>query len=215
MRTRVKICGITRQSDALSAIAAGADAIGLVFWPRSKRAVNVDSAREIVAGLPPMVVVTALFVDADAAEVEQVCRQLPIDLLQFHGSEARDYCSGFGLPYMKALKVSDGVGLSESIAAYSDANAILLDTDHPSIAGGTGERFDWSLVPSDLPVPMVLAGGLNADNVGMGIQQLRPYAVDVSSGVEERAGIKSARLMQEFVQAVRVADLSDGGSEEV
>jgi phosphoribosylanthranilate isomerase len=212
IRTRVKICGITRQSDALAAIAAGADAIGLVFYAGSKRAVDIDSAKDILAGLPPMVTVTALFVDAVADEVEQVCRELPINLLQFHGKETCDYCGGFGLPYMKALRVSDGVGLTESIAEYADASAILLDTFHPTIAGGTGERFDWSLMPVGLSASLVLAGGLDASNVGAAVKQVRPYSVDVSGGVEERAGIKSAELMQKFVQAVRSADLSASGS---
>jgi phosphoribosylanthranilate isomerase len=209
MRTRIKICGISRNEDARAAVAAGADAIGLVFYPASKRAVSVDAARDIVAGLPAFVTITALFVDAEREAVEQVCGQLPVNLLQFHGNESAEYCESFALPYMKALRVADGEGLIEQIRLYSSAQAILLDTWQPDSPGGTGKSFDWSVIPEEARASIVLAGGLNFENVTTAIDMLQPYAVDVSGGVEISPGVKSGEKMQKFVQAVRDADLQN------
>ncbi|MCY4426202.1 MAG: phosphoribosylanthranilate isomerase [Halieaceae bacterium] len=210
MRTRVKFCGITRNEDAHAAVAAGADAIGLVFYQPSSRALDVTEATAVLAGLPPFVTVTALFVDAEAAEVEAVCTTLPIDLLQFHGNEPEDYCNSFGKPYIKALRIGgDRSPLEDSLAAWTSARAILLDTWQSGTPGGTGKTFDWSLAPSSSPRPIVLAGGLTLDNVEMALRQVAPYAVDVSGGVEDSPGCKSAAKMRRFVQAVRRADAAN------
>ncbi len=205
-QTRIKICGITRQQDMLSAVHAGADAIGLVFYEPSSRAVQLEQASQILEGVPPFVTVTALFVDPEESLVQSALRELPIDLLQFHGSEDASYCASFGMPYMKALRVSDGSGLDAAIAAYSDARAVLLDTYHPQQAGGTGQRFDWGLIPAEMAGGIVLAGGLKVDNVGNAVRQVQPAGVDVSGGVESQAGIKSPQLIEQFIAAVRQAD---------
>lgn len=200
---RSKICGITRIEDALAAAAAGADAIGLVFYAPSPRAVTASQARQIVAALPPFVTTVGLFVDAPRAEVEAVLREVPLDLLQFHGDEAPEDCRGFGRPYVKALRVRSPEDVQACCARYADAAGILLDTFVPGIPGGTGECFDWSLVPADAALPLILAGGLDAGNVSAAIRQVRPYAVDVSGGVEAGKGIKDATKVQSFVAAVR------------
>ena len=206
MRTRVKFCGITRNEDAHAAVAAGADAIGLVFYRPSSRALDIARATAVLAGLPPFLTVTALFVDAGPAEVEAVCDVLPIDLLQFHGDEPEAYCNGFGKPYIKALRLGDGAPLEDRLAAWTSARAILLDSWQSGTPGGTGKTFDWSLAPASSPRPIVLAGGLTVDNVGMALRRVAPYAVDVSGGVEDSPGCKSSGKMRRFVQAVRRAD---------
>lgn len=202
MRTRSKICGITRVEDALAAVACGADAIGLVFYAQSSRAVTADRAAEIVACLPPFVDAVGLFVDADAAEVRSVMNTVRLDLLQFHGDEPPAYCDSFSVPYIKAARVRPGLNLVEYAARYSGAKGLLLDAYVEGVAGGTGERFDWSLIPSDLPKPIILAGGLTADNVANAIRQVRPYAVDVSGGVEREKGIKDAGKIAAFMRGV-------------
>jgi len=213
-RTRVKICGITRAEDAHAAAAAGADAIGFVFWPGTPRVVEVERARAIAAALPPFVTVVGLFVDPDAARVREVLQRVPLDLLQFHGHEPADLCRSFGRPYLKAVAVGDGEGLLESLSSYGDAAGLLLDAP-PSggLPGGTGRRFDWERVPATLPRPLVLSGGLDAGNVGEAVARLRPWAVDVSSGVERRRtdgtperGIKDAARIAAFIAEVRHAD---------
>ncbi len=205
-RTRIKICGITRNCDALAAVEAGADALGLVFYADSPRAVTVSQAEAVVAGLPPMVTLVGLFVNASAEQVRDACSRLPLGLLQFHGDEPASFCSEFGLPWMKALRITGDSSVSEMMQAYTGASAILLDTWRAGVPGGTGESFDWQLVPTNLTPALVLAGGLNAENVGRAIQQVRPFAVDVSGGVEASAGIKDVLKISEFVTAVRTAD---------
>ena len=202
-RTRIKICGITRVEDALAAAELGVDAIGLVFYPSSSRNVTLEQAREISAALPAFVSVTGLFVDAEVEQVRRVCDAVPLDVLQFHGSESAAYCGAFARPYIKALKVRLGLDVAGAIAQYSGAGAVLLDAWHKDLAGGTGDRFDWSLVPEEHgKVPLVLAGGLDSGNVAEAIEMLHPYAVDVSSGVEAAPGVKSGEKLKRFVNAV-------------
>ncbi|MCF7202901.1 phosphoribosylanthranilate isomerase [Pseudomonas oligotrophica] len=203
MNVRSKICGITRVEDALAAAAAGADAIGLVFYAASPRAVNIAQARRIVAALPPFVTKVGLFVNASRCEIGEVLDAVSLDVLQFHGDETPEQCEGHGRPWFKALRVGESEGLAERIQRYRNGCAILLDSYVPGIPGGTGERFDWSSIPADLPLPLILAGGLTVDNVGQAIEQTRPYAVDVSGGVELEKGIKDPRRVQEFVARVR------------
>jgi len=187
-------------------VEAGADALGLVFYADSPRAVTVSQAEAVVAGLPPMVTLVGLFVNASAEQVRDACSRLPLGLLQFHGDEPASFCSEFGLPWMKALRITGDSSVSEMMQAYTGASAILLDTWRAGVPGGTGESFDWQLVPTNLTPALVLAGGLNAENVGRAIQQVRPFAVDVSGGVEASAGIKDVQKISEFVTAVRTAD---------
>ena len=202
---RSKICGITRVEDALVAAEQGADAIGLVFYAKSPRAVDASRAEGILRALPPFVTSVGLFVNAPRAEVEQLLRQVPLDLLQFHGDETPQDCEGFGRPYIKALRVRPDLALSEQCAAFASAAGILLDSYVPGVPGGTGEAFDWSLVPADLGKPVILAGGLDAHNVADAIARVRPYAVDVSGGVEREKGIKDPCKVSAFLQAVRTA----------
>src|SRR5574341_1207664 len=191
VRTRVKICGITRREDAVAAAHAGADAIGLVFYPPSPRFLSVERAREIRDALPPFVQSVALFVNADAAQVSQVIGRVHPALLQFHGDEPPAFCAQFGLPYLKACRVMPGVDLLKYLRSYATASGWLLDS-HVEEYGGVGARFDWSLVPAQLERPWVLSGGLAPDNVGAAVRRVRPWAVDVSSGVESGKGIKDA-----------------------
>lgn len=202
---RSKICGITRVEDALAAAAAGADAIGLVFYPQSPRAVNLAQARAIIAALPPFVTTVGLFVDAERDEVDALLDALPLDLLQFHGDESPAQCEGYRRPYIKALRVRPGEDLAARCREYSTASGILLDTFVAGVPGGTGEAFDWSLVPADLDKPIILAGGLSAGNVAAAIRQVRPFAVDVSGGVEASKGIKDGEKIRAFLREVRGA----------
>ncbi|MDE3735165.1 MULTISPECIES: phosphoribosylanthranilate isomerase [Pseudomonas] len=200
---RIKICGITRIDDALAAVAAGADAIGFVFYAKSPRAVTPAQARAIVAALPPFVTTVGLFVDMPRAELTQVLAEVPLDLLQFHGDESPEACAGYGRPYIKALRVKPGDDITAAISCYPEASGILLDTFVQGTPGGTGEAFDWSLVPQDAAKPLILAGGLTPENVGEAVRQVRPYAVDVSGGVEAGKGIKDAAKIQAFIQQAR------------
>lgn len=204
---RVKICGITRIEDGLACAQQGADAIGLVFYAPSPRHVAVAQARAIMAALPPFVTTVGLFVDAPASEVQAVLAQLPLDVLQFHGNEATDYCAGFGRPYLKALRVKPGMDLVQYASAYAGAKALLLDAHVAGIPGGTGQAFDWSLIPPSLSLPVILSGGLNPENVAEGIRRVHPAAVDVSSGVEASKGIKDVAKIAAFMQGVRNASL--------
>lgn len=201
MRTRVKICGITRREDALTAIATGADAIGFVFYPPSPRAVTPAQAAEIVAQLPPFITVVGLFVDEDAATVAEIMAQVGLDRLQFHGDESPAYCRQFNRPYFKVFRMRPDIDLAKEAAEYADASAILLDSYQPNIPGGTGEIFDWQRIAA-LPQPLILAGGLNAQNVANAINTVQPYAVDVSGGVERSKGIKDAAKIAAFMQEV-------------
>jgi phosphoribosylanthranilate isomerase len=206
---RSKICGITRIEDALAAVAAGADAIGLVFYAKSPRAVSVEQAAAILQALPPFVTSVGLFVDMPRAELQALLQRLPLDLLQFHGDESPADCEGHGRPYIKALRVRPGEDVAAAMAPYAGARGILLDTFVEGVPGGTGATFDWSLVPRQAGKPIILAGGLEAGNVAAAIRQVRPYAVDVSGGVEASKGIKDAGKIRAFVQAVRDAGCDD------
>ena len=213
--TRVKICGITRAEDGLAAAKAGADAIGLVFWPGTPRRVPVDVARSVVQALPPFVSVIGLFVDPRPDEVNAVLDAVPLDALQFHGHESPELCRAFGRPYLKAIAVSPEADLLESLSPYGDASGLLFDAPPAEgRPGGTGRTFDWSRLPATLPRPLVLSGGLNAGNVAQAIRRVRPWAVDVSSGVEvvgtdgrPQPGIKDATRIAAFVEEVRHADV--------
>lgn len=202
---RSKICGITRIEDALAAAEAGADAIGLVFYANSPRAVDVRQARAIIAELPPFVTTVGLFVNASRCELNEILEAVPLDLLQFHGDETPQDCEGYHRPWIKALRVRPGDDLEAACQLYAGARGILLDTFVPGVPGGTGEAFDWSLVPARLSKPIILAGGLSAGNVGQAIAQVRPYAVDVSGGVEQAKGIKGAAKIEAFIRAVKQA----------
>ena len=200
---RSKICGITRIEDALAAIDAGADAIGFVFYAKSPRAVSVEQARAIIAALPPFVTTVGLFVNISRCELTEILEIVPLDLLQFHGDETPEDCDGYHRPYIKALRVQAGDDIAASCRAYSRASGILLDTYVAGVPGGTGEAFDWSLIPQTLSKPIILAGGLTPDNVAQAIAQVRPYAVDVSGGVEMSKGIKDHDRIRAFMHAVR------------
>ena len=217
-RTRVKICGITRIADARAAADAGADAIGLVFWSGTPRFVTPAQARAIVDTLPPFVTIVGLFVDPEPEAVRVTLAAVPLDLLQFHGTESADFCRTFGRRYVKAIPVRDGVDLLESVSPYDDAAALLFDAFRDGdLPGGTGRAFDWGRLTADvrarLARPLILSGGLDADNVGRAIRAVAPWAVDVSSGVEERdaggaprRGLKDPVRIRAFVQGVRSAD---------
>ncbi len=202
---RTKICGITSIKDALVAAEAGADAIGLVFYAKSPRAVSIQQARAIIAALPPFVTTVGLFVNASRCEVSETLEAVPLDTLQFHGDETPEDCQGFQKPWYKALRVRAGEDIAAQAARFSGASAILLDTFVAGVPGGTGELFDWSLIPANLPKPLILAGGLTAQNVQQAISQVSPFAVDVSGGVELRKGVKSPDAVHQFVRQVRAS----------
>lgn len=206
VRTRVKICGITRPGDARAAAEAGADAIGLVFYPPSPRYLSTERAVEIRDALPPFVQAVALFVNPDPAQVAQVLGRVKPALLQFHGEETPEFCAQFGLPFVKACRVRPGVDTSQYLKPFARAAAWLVDSYVPEY-GGVGESFDWSLVPRNLERPLILSGGLERGNVGQAIRALRPWGVDVSSGVETAKGIKDAARMTAFIAEVRNADV--------
>ena len=205
--TAIKICGITRTQDALAAAGCGANAIGLVFYANSPRCVTPERAAEIMRVLPPFVMSVGLFVDAVAREVTQTLAQARVDLLQFHGNESPAYCRQFGVPYLKALRVRAGLDLLQYARDYHDAKALLLDAYVEGTHGGTGATFDWALIPKNLPLPVVLSGGLTPENITAAIQAVRPWAVDVSSGVEVKKGVKDAAKIAAFVTGVRNADV--------
>ena len=205
-RVRVKICGITRIQDAVDAAYLGADAIGLVFYPESPRVIDVETARQIVAVLPPFISKVGLFVNAKPDEIRAVLQEVPLDLLQFHGDEEPAQCSCFSMPFIKAVRMQDNVDLKSVASSYADASALLLDTYVKGIQGGTGISFDWSRIPSHIDKPLILAGGLTSNNVNTAIKQVKPYAVDVSGGVELEKGIKDAGKIAEFIQEVRNAE---------
>jgi phosphoribosylanthranilate isomerase len=206
-RTRVKICGITRVEDALSAVHAGTDAIGLVFYAPSPRCVSIEQAQKIVAAIPPFVSVVGLFVNATTVEIQSVLSKVRLDIVQFHGDETPQdcdqVCAQINLPYYKAVRVKSDTNLLQYAIDFKAANALLLDTYSEQAYGGTGHVFDWNLIPKNLPKPIILAGGLDANNVMGAIKQMRPYAVDVSGGVELTKGIKDAAKIAAFMQAVK------------
>ena len=205
LRTRVKICGITRMQDALEAVRCGADAIGLVFYAASPRHVSVQQAQQIVAALPPFISVVALFVNATLAEIEAVLSQVRIDIVQFHGDETAADCERIKLPYFKAIRVKSDTNLLQCALDFSSASALLLDTYSEAAYGGTGHVFDWDLIPKNMTKPVILAGGLLAENVGLAIQKVKPYAVDISGGVEISKGVKDAKKIAAFMLAVQSA----------
>ncbi len=205
LMTAIKICGITREEDALTAALRGANAIGLVFYAKSPRHVTPSRAAELMRVLPPFVTNVGLFVDAAADEIRQTLATARVDLLQFHGDEPPAFCRQFGVPYLKAARVRPGLDLLQYARDYHDARALLLDAYVEGTHGGTGATFDWALIPKNLPLPVVLSGGLTPDNVASAIQAVRPWAVDVSSGVESSKGIKSDAKIAAFVTGVRNA----------
>ena len=208
-RTRIKICGLTREADVAAAVAAGADAIGLVLYAKSPRAVSVARAAELARLLPPFVMPVCLFVNANRALIDAALQAIPQALLQFHGDETPADCEAIhlatGRPWLRAVRMAPGLALLDWVAAHPSAAGILLDA-HVDGYGGGGKAFDWSLVPHNVPLPVVLSGGLNPANVIDGIRHVRPWAVDVSSGVESAKGQKDAALMRDFCAAVRQAD---------
>ncbi|MEY8204505.1 MAG: phosphoribosylanthranilate isomerase [Bermanella sp.] len=206
-RTRAKICGITRAEDAQAVVDAGADAIGLVFYEPSPRAVTLTMAQEIVQAVPAFVTVVALFVNPTVKEVRRVLEGVRIDLLQFHGDETSDFCGQFQRPYIKAIRVRQAADVVASGLRFPDALALLLDSYKPGVPGGTGETFDWSLIP-DSRKPLILAGGLTPNNVAAAITQVQPFAVDVSGGVEAQKGIKDHSKINEFMKEVNPSDRS-------
>ena len=206
MRTRVKICGITRVEDAQAAATQGADAIGLVFYRPSPRMVTLERARIIAMQTPPFVATVAVFVNPSREEVEQVIRECGVTLLQFHGEESPEFCAGFSRPYIKAARIRTGLDLIKYLAPYASARAWMLDAFHDDLWGGTGGAFDWSVVPERMARPIILSGGLTAENVADAIRRVRPYAVDVSTGVEASKGIKDAAKIAAFIGAVKHED---------
>ncbi|UQG54110.1 MULTISPECIES: phosphoribosylanthranilate isomerase [unclassified Marinobacter] len=205
MTSRVKICGLTRLEDIDAAVAAGADAIGLVFYDPSPRAVSIDLARQLAARIPAFVSVTGLFVNPQADFVRQVLQQVALDLLQFHGDETAAFCEQFQRRWIKAIRVRQQGQIKQAFEEYRNSAGLLVDAWHPEQYGGTGHGFNWSLIPEQRPLPLILAGGLQPDNVAAAVQQVRPWAVDVSGGVEISKGIKCAKKMADFVAATRSA----------
>ncbi len=205
MAVRVKICGITRLQDLHFACKAGADALGFVFYEKSPRHVSVEAAADLVHALPPFVQSVGLFVDADPVFIESVLRVVPLDLLQFHGDEAPADCARHGRPFIKAVRVNRDTDLLKCAADFDAARGLLLDAFVPGMPGGTGERFDWGLIPPDLPKPVILSGGLTPDNVAEAVERTHPWAVDVSSGVEVSKGIKDAHKIARFIANAKEA----------
>jgi phosphoribosylanthranilate isomerase len=205
LRTRVKICGLTREADVAAAVEAGADAMGFVLYPKSPRHVTLERAAALAAGLPPFVTPVLLLVNAAPADVRAATEALPQAFLQFHGDETPADCEAPRRPYLRAVRMAPGVDLLDWARRFESAAALLLDADVEGY-GGSGKRFDWSLIPPDVRSPLVLSGGLSPASVIDGVLAVRPYAVDVSSGVEASKGIKDAALMRRFCEAVREAD---------
>jgi len=205
--TRIKICGLTRVQDVRLVVEHGADAIGMVFYAHSPRNVSVPQAAQLVAATPPFITTVGLFVNPFVEEVREVLRHIPLSVLQFHGEEDAAFCAQFGLPYLKVIRVKPGVDLLQCAAIYSGAQGLLLDTFVEGIHGGTGQSFDWDLIPRNLRLPVILSGGLHAENVAQAIQKVRPYAVDISSGVEISKGIKDAAKVAAFINEVKRIDL--------
>lgn len=209
MRTRVKICGISRLEDAQFAAACGADAIGLVFYAASPRIVTLDQAARIAQSLPAFVTCVGLFVNPRPEEVEEVLKLVNIDCLQFHGEESAEFCEQFNHPYIKAIRVGNDTDINQLATQYEKARAVLLDAYVKDVPGGTGKRFDWSRIPADCPSPVILAGGLSVDNVAEAIRQVKPYAVDVSGGVESHKGIKDQAKISQFITEVNSIGTSE------
>ena len=207
MRTRVKICGITRVEDALAAARLGADAVGLVFYAKSPRAVSIAQAQAVVRALPPFVTIVGLFVDAAPEEIREVLAAVPLDLLQFHGNEAPQACRDYGRPYLKVVHMAEDTDVVDLARPYGDVAGILVDTYVQGVPGGTGRSFDWSRLPAALACPLILAGGLTPANVAAAVAQVRPWAVDVSGGVEAAPGIKDADKIAAFIRGVNSVEI--------
>ncbi len=210
--TRIKICGITQLEDVIAAVHCGANALGLVFYEKSPRNVSVQQAMALTEVIFPFVTLVGLFVNPKVESVHEILRLVPLDVLQFHGDESAEFCAQFGRPYLKAIRVKPGVDLVQYAIEYSGAQGLLLDAYVEGTPGGTGLHFDWGLIPQDMPLPVILSGGLNAANVSMAIKQVRPYAVDVSSGVEISEGIKDAEKIAAFISKVKETDLELSGN---
>ncbi|HEX3061270.1 MAG TPA: phosphoribosylanthranilate isomerase [Usitatibacter sp.] len=205
-RTRIKICGLKDPAHAKVAAQAGADAIGLVFYPPSPRYVKAEEAAKVAAALPPFVQAVGLFVNEKEAAIREILRRVPLDLLQFQGDEPPEFCAAFGKPFVRAVRMEEGVDLVEYAHRFSSARALLLDAHVAGEKGGTGATFDWARVPRDAPLPLILSGGLTAQNVGRAVREVRPWAVDVSSGVEASRGVKDPALIVEFIRSVQRED---------
>jgi len=202
LHTRIKICGIKHLDDALKAVECGADAIGLIFVEKSSRYASLTDARVIAESLPPFVTVVGLFMDATEATVREALKVVPLNLLQFHGDESPAFCDQFEIPYIKVLRMRDNVNVVAFAQEYPNASGILLDT-YSKAGGGSGQTFDWSLIPEDIPLPLILAGGLNPENVASAVETVKPYAVDVSSGVESEPAIKDHKKIEQFIKEVQ------------
>lgn len=209
--TRIKICGITRVEDVIDAVHSGANALGLVFYDKSPRYVSLQQAVELTEVVFPFVTMVGLFVNASAETIKGVLKEVPLDVLQFHGDENPEFCAQFGRPYLKAVRVKAGVDLVQYATDFSGAQGLILDAYVEGVPGGTGESFDWALIPHDLPLPVILSGGLHQGNVAAAISLVRPYAVDVSSGVEAEKGIKDPAKMTSFIHEVNRIDLQLSG----
>ncbi|MBB5320643.1 phosphoribosylanthranilate isomerase [Marinobacter oulmenensis] len=203
MITRVKICGLTRPEDINAAVSLGADAVGLVFYQPSQRSVTLERAHALARRVPAFVSLTGLFVNPEPEEVERVLQTVPLDLLQFHGDETPEFCASFGRRWIKAIRVKEAGQVEQAFMDYSDASGLLVDAWDPDRYGGTGRSFNWSLIPAERPMPLILAGGLSSANVAGAIEQVRPWAVDVSGGVESGKGVKDASKLSEFFKEVR------------
>ncbi len=202
MSTRVKICGLTRTEDVESAVAAGADALGFVFYEPSPRAVSIADAQTLIRSVPAFVSVVGLFVNPTEQEVREVLSRLPLDLLQFHGDESPEFCSQFQRRWIKAIRVQNREQVIQAFARYHEAAGLLVDAWDPERYGGTGKSFNWDLIPSERPLPLILAGGLSSDNVFRAVEQVQPWAVDVSGGVERSKGIKDIQKISDFIKEV-------------
>jgi len=205
--TRIKICGITREQDVQDVVNCGADALGFVFYDKSPRHVELQQAAALAHLVSPFVTIVGLFVNPTVEYVREVLAQVPLNVLQFHGEETPEFCAQFSRPYLKAIRVKSGVNLLQCASQYAGAQGLLLDAFVEGTHGGTGKSFDWTLIPQDLPLPIILSGGLHAENVAAAIKQTRPYAVDVSSGVEVEKGIKDVAKIAAFINEVKQIDL--------
>ncbi|MEO9525215.1 MULTISPECIES: phosphoribosylanthranilate isomerase [Marinobacter] len=202
MSTRVKICGLTRTEDVESAVASGADALGFVFYESSPRAVSIADAQQLIRSVPAFVSVVGLFVNPTEQEVREVLEHLPLDLLQFHGDESPEFCSQFQRRWIKAVRVQNREQVIQAFNQYHEAAGLLVDAWDPDHYGGTGKSFNWDLIPSERPLPLILAGGLSSDNVFRAVEQVQPWAVDVSGGVERSKGIKDIQKISDFIKEV-------------
>lgn len=198
-KMKIKVCGFTQAQNARDASLLGIDAIGLVFYEKSPRYVDVERALEIVQALPPFVNRVGLFVNADSYFIDEVLCEVPLDTLQFHGEESPEACSQYAMPYIKALRVNEQTNITQFARDYQQASGLLLDAYHPTTYGGTGSSFDWSLAQVDIDTPVILAGGLNPDSAAQAVEQVNPYALDVSSGVESKKGVKDLEKIKQFI----------------